>query len=111
MSETVRVVSPFSLASSAEAQRLRAAAGRPLSAHLIHGWLTAEYLAEAVRRSGAATAPELTAALSNMRGFEDGFAAPFEERPRTHSRTPEAIVLKPSGTGFVAESPFVRDRF
>jgi hypothetical protein len=112
MTAAVRVVSPFTLPSTQEAAALRAASpGGALSARTIHGWLTAKYLAVAIWRTGATSPSAVVAALDNMDGFDDGFAATYRERTGTHSRTPEAVVLVPSGSTLRASGGFVGDSF
>jgi hypothetical protein len=109
MSSSVRVVSPFRLADAGEAEALRTALGRPLSARAVHGWVTAKLVAAAVARSGATSGKALSQAIEALRGYDDGFAAPYDLRPSTHSRTPEGIVLRPSGGQLVAEGSFLKD--
>lgn len=112
MPASVRVVSPFMLGSSSEASAVRAASpGKALSVRSIHGWLTAKYLAVAIWRAGATSAPGVVAALENMDGFDDGFGASYEVRSGTNSRTPEAVVLIPTGSTLTATGVFVRDTF
>lgn len=111
MKASVRVVSPFSFPGDDEASAIRNATGAPLSSRSIHGWLSAKLLAVAVWKENANSAQTVATALSHLRGYEDGFAPPYEERAGTHSRLPEGIVLRPNGASFAADAGFVRDTF
>jgi hypothetical protein len=110
MSPSVRVVSPFAFSDNADAAELRRTLGRPLSARAIHGWVTAKLLTEAIARTDDTTAPGISAALAVLGGYDDGFGAPYDLRADTHSRTPEGIVLRPSGGRLVADGAFMRDK-
>jgi hypothetical protein len=108
MTASLRVVSPFTLPTTREADDLRAATGA-LSARAISGWLTAKYLAVAVWRENATDVPRLTSALQRMTGFEDGFAPAYAVRQQTNSRVADAVVLAKDGTRFASRGGFVRD--
>jgi hypothetical protein len=104
-------VSPYTLPrEGSEVEALRDRAGRPLSAAVVHGWVTAKALAVAIWRSGADTAAEVRRSLEDLPGYETGFA-PYGVRAGTHSRTPEGLVLEVRDGAFVARGGFVNDPF
>lgn len=105
-----RVLSPYSLATGEEAEVLRAGLDEPPGAAATHGWATAKSLAVALWRSGATTGPATAGALDRMTGYSSGLAPPYEVRPSTHSRTPEAAPFEATGGSFVQTGEFRRDR-
>lgn len=106
-----RALSPYAVPTreSAEGSALRSASGRPISATSLHGWVTAKSLAVALWQSGADDGAELQLALGGLAGYDNGFAPPYEVRPGTNARTPEALVMGSDGDRLVARSGFRRD--
>jgi hypothetical protein len=104
-----RVLSPYRPPSGDEGRALRDGSRRALSTSVIHGWATAKTLAVALWRSGADTPAELRAALDGLSGYDNGLMPPYQVRSGTHSRTPEALVLKPADGRFAPASGFRRD--
>jgi hypothetical protein len=106
-----RALSPYGLppTESAEGSALRSGSGRPVSATSLHGWVTAKSLAVALWQSGADEGSEVQRALTALTGYNHGFAPPYEVRPGTNARTPEAIVMGRDGNRLVARSAFRRD--
>lgn len=84
------VASPYELAlGDQEAQDLLDRTERPLTAGLIHGWMSAKMLAIAMWHSGADTPAEMHAALRALRRWEMGFVT-YGVRPGTNVRAPDA---------------------
>jgi hypothetical protein len=105
-----RVTSPYRLLTGSEADALRGGAGRQqLNARLIHGWVTAKWLAVAIWSHDADTPAEVQSSLEASGGYDSGWAPPYEVRPGTRSRTPEGADLRPSGSTFTS-GPFRKDR-
>ena len=107
------VMSPYALPPSGfEADALRSGSKHPLSARLIHGWVTAKSLALAIWLSGATTANAMPGALSQLEGYSSGFAPPYAVRAGTRSRTPEGILYRVEDGVFKAQrQAFTRDDF
>lgn len=104
-----RVLSPYRPPAGDEGRALRQGSSKAPSAAVIHGWVTAKMLAVAMWRTGADTPAELRAALDGLSGYDSGFMPPYETRRGTQSRTPEALVVKPSDGRFAPASGFRRD--
>lgn len=105
---SVALASPY-LVGGAESDELRTAVGRPVTAATVHGWVTAKALATAVARSQPRTPAAMDDALAALTGWESGFFPPYEVRPGTTARTPEAVVLRVTATGFTSDARFERD--
>lgn len=105
--QSLRVLSPYAPAGGTEEAALAAALpGRVLSGGAVHGWVTAKALATTLGRNGGR---EVTAAdLDALAGWESGWSPPFEVRPTTRARTPEAVLLVESGRRFVPAGGFQR---
>ena len=58
------------------------------------------------RRDGGTTITE--ASLDGLNGWNSGWFPPFETRPGTRERTPEAIVLRPLDGRFASDGNFER---
>lgn len=108
MPANVRMLSPYELQSGRELAELVDRTGRAPSARLVHGWVTAKWLAVSIWLSQADDNAELAEALADE-GFDSGFAPMLEYRDGTHARLPEAIVLKPQDGHLVGEGDFLRD--
>lgn len=105
--QSLRVLSPYAPAGGTEEAALAAALpGRALSGGAVHGWVTAKALATILGRNGGG--PVTAADLDALAGWESGWSPPFEVRPTTRARTPEAVLLVESGRRFVAAGGFQR---
>ena len=104
-----RVLSPYLLPTGDEAQALEAGLGERPGAAAVHGWATAKSLAVALWRSGAMTPEAASTALDQLTGYASGLAPPYEVRPGTHSRTPEAAPFEARNQSFVQTGEFRRD--
>lgn len=103
----LRVLSPYAPVGGDEQATLhRELQGQPLSAGAVHGWVTAKALAVLLARNGGTTITE--ADLDGLAGWEPGWAPPFEVRPGTRARTPDAAVLRPAGSTFARDGDFRR---
>ncbi len=80
-----------------------------MGAAAIHGWVTAKAIAVSIWKSDAETQNALRTALARLTGFKSGFFDPYEVRPGTHSRTPEAVVISSASGRFFTSSGFRRD--
>ena len=104
---SLRVLSPYRPITGDEATALRnAVPDRALTAGAVHGWVTAKGIVELLRRNGGTTITETD--LDTLSGWDPAWSPPFETRPGTRERTPEAILLRPVDGRFVAEGPFQR---
>lgn len=108
MPANVRMLSPYELQSGRELAELVDRSDRAPSVRLVHGWVTAKWLAVSIWSSQADDNAELARALA-AEGFWSGFSPPLEYREGTHARLPEAIVLKPQDGRLVGEGDFRRD--
>lgn len=106
--EGARVVSPYVVPGGTEGQAIRSEGGGT-SASVLHGWATAKSLAAAIWRTGADTPAEVQAALEGLTGWSSGLTPPYETRPGTRSRTPEAVVFRVQSQAFVPDGGFRRD--
>jgi hypothetical protein len=106
--EGARVVSPYVVPGGTEGQAIRSEGGGT-SASVLHGWATAKSLAAAIWRTGADTPAEVQAALEGLTGWSSGLTPPYETRPGTRSRTPEAVVFRVQPQAFVPDGGFRRD--
>lgn len=107
-----RVVSPYALAADeAEVDDLLRRSGRPMSASLVHGWVTAKSLAVALWLSGADSSRATERAVAELDRYANGFAPPYKVREGTNSRTPEGLVYEVRRGALVAVSGFLRDPF
>ena len=104
-----RILAPYALPSGDEEDALRRGSGRPLGSSSVHGWATAKSLAVALWRTGADTPAGVAAALDGLRGYDSGLAPPYEVRPGTRSRTPEALLYQPAGGRLSPSGGFRRD--
>jgi hypothetical protein len=96
----LRAASPFAVLDAAQHDALQRQLGKTatVSAAVVHGWVTAAALDHLLRRNGDAT---LTAAdLDALRGWSSGWAPPYDVRPRTRSRVPDAVILRATTSGF-----------
>lgn len=109
MPTATSVMSPYAFMDGSEARALRQAVG-PLNARRIHGWQTAKWLAYAIWRSDATTSAQLSTALQATKDWSSGWAPPYETRPGTRSRTPEAVRLDWEGGRLVTKGEFLADR-
>jgi hypothetical protein len=104
------VASPYRLLVGGEADALRRGTGQAaLDARVVHGWVTAKWLAVAIWSRDADTATRVSAALAASNGYDSGWAPPYAVRAGTRSRTPEAVDLTPSGATFTSGG-FRQDR-
>jgi hypothetical protein len=104
MPEGTRVMSPYRFPSGDEAAAIRRAIDGPMTARVVHDWITAKSLAVALWQSGATTRTQVANAVRSLSGYDSGLAPPYEVRKGTNSRTPEGLlfinshqVLTPSG--------------
>lgn len=104
---SLRVLSPYSpVGGDEEAALRRELPGHALSAAAVHGWTTAKALAILLADNGGT---RVTAAdLDHLVGWDPRWAPPFEVRPGTRARTPDAVVLEPSDDRFAAAGSFER---
>jgi hypothetical protein len=107
MSDGTQVVAPYGFPPAKELAELEARAGQSASARLVHGWLTAKWLAVAVWQGGTDNA-RLAERLRSSSIDSGGFFARYEVRPGSNVRTPEAVVLKPEGDRLTSEGSFGR---
>jgi hypothetical protein len=47
--------------------------------------------------------------MSQLSGYDDGFAPPLAYRPQTHSRTPDAVLFTVQHGGLAQSGDFRRD--
>lgn len=105
----LHVLSPYEPIGGDERAALarRLPAGTVLSAGAVHGWVTAKAIAVLLARNGGT---RLTPSdLDALVGWDPGWAPPFEVRPGTRARAPDAILLEPSTGGFTKAGEFERD--
>ncbi|HUF33438.1 MAG TPA: hypothetical protein VMN58_09555 [Acidimicrobiales bacterium] len=102
----LQVLSPYAPARGEELDALRDALGHPLSAEAVHGWVTAKAIAFLLFDNGGAVLDE--ASLDRLVGWSSSWSPPFEVRPGTRARTPEAVPLRPEQGAFRADGPFER---
>lgn len=104
---SLRVLSPYRPIAGEEATALRnSLSDHALTAGAVHGWVTAKAVVDLLRHNGGTTITETD--LNRLIGWDSGWAPPFELRPGTRERTPEAIVLRPVDGRFVSEGTFQR---
>ena len=96
------VISPYALASGAEAAALG-----PAGAEQLHGWVAAKTLAVALWRSGTIS----TAALAQLAGYGDDLRPAYGVHPGTTSRTAEGLAYVVRNRAFVAVGSFRSDAF
>jgi hypothetical protein len=109
----VRLIAPYALPPEGEeAAALRNGTHMPMSASLIHGWVTAKSLALAIWLSDATTADAVTRALDRLDGYASGFMPPLETRPGTNARTPEGVLYEVRNGAFrTSDGTWRRDRY
>lgn len=107
-----RVASPYAFPSGPERDAMMRETGLPLSAELVHGWVTAKAIAVALWVSEATSPAGMTDALaSGLDRWENGFAPAYRVREGTNARAPEAIIYRVESGGFVPETGFLHDPF
>ena len=109
--EGARFVSPYTFPRGDERTAIQRETAEPLSADLVHGWVSAKAVAVAVWLSDADSSSALTKALTgSLTGWQNGFAPPYETRAGSRARTPEGLVYRVEDSRFVADTGFLRDR-
>lgn len=105
---SLRVLSPYTPVGGDEEAALRRGLpdGAALSAGAVHGWVTAKALAVLLTTNGGQQVHETD--LDRLAGWEPAWAPPFEVRPRTRARTPDALLLRPVDGRFVPVGDFRR---
>ena len=105
----LRVLSPYRPLTGDEATALHnALPDHALTVTAVHGWVTAKAVVNLLRANGGMALTDKD--LGRLTGWVSGWAPPFELRPGTTDRTPEAILLRPVDGRFVADGDFQRDR-
>lgn len=102
------VLSPYRPVGGDEQAALAAAIGEPLSIEAVHGWVTGKALALLLTGSPTAGTRLTEADLDRLVGWDPGWAPPFEFRPGTRSRTPDAVPLRAADATFVVAGDFER---
>lgn len=109
LGEGYLVLAPYSLGHDDERRALEERIGRPANTDAIHGWTTAKALAVALWRSGADTREGTREALSELGGYDPGFAPELAFRDGTHARTPEGILYEVRDGAFAPQGGFRTD--
>lgn len=109
LGEGYLVLAPYSLGHDDERRALEEGIGRPANTDAIHGWATAKALAVALWQSGADTTQGARAALSELEGYDPGFAPELAFRDGTNARTPEGILYEVRDGVFVPQGDFRTD--
>lgn len=105
-----RILSPYQLPINAETgSRAFRRIGEPHGARSIHGWVTAKSIAVAAWLREPVGARAMADALRRLRGYENGFAPPYETRSGTNARIPDGLLYGVEDGRFVALSGFVTE--
>ena len=107
--EGTRVLSPYLVPSGNEAAAMSAGTHRPPSDAVTHGWVTAKALAAVVWQSDATTPDAVLTGLRALKGFDDGFAPPYQTRSGGNARLPDGVVYRVTSSQFVQQGGFVTD--
>lgn len=108
MPNDMQLLAPYAFARGDELAAMVEATDQPPSARLVHGWVTAKWLAVALWWAGDDPS-RLDGYLRNGR-FDSGFAPPQETRTESNARTPEAVVLVPEDGRLEPKGPFRTDK-
>jgi hypothetical protein len=108
MPNDLQLLAPYAFARGDELAAMVDATDQAPSARLVHGWVTAKWLAVAIWWAG--DEPERLGGYLRNGRFESGFAPPQETRTETNARTPEAVVLVPEDGRLEPKGPFRTDK-
>lgn len=105
----VTVLSPYRPVGGEEQAALLDAIGEPLSVEAVHGWVTGKALALLLTGAPTIGARLTEADLDRLVGWDPGWSPPFEVRPGTWARTPDAVPLRATAGVFAATGDFERE--